>query len=176
MYMWVNSLQLSGLDQARLPGLHKIPQNLFKNITLTSQGFNANGCSLKYRRCSQVFQHYSSPYFTWSHSSLKVMISQAEHTEAQPRSAFGLWSFSSRCTEITLSHSLHVSVPAHNALLHLALYLQCLGNVIVLALNVLVLAYTSFYIPVTAEKIKHICLLQLNHVLENQINIQAESP
>lgn len=94
-------------------------------------------------------------------------------------SAISLWAtlpFSSSCTEITLSHSLHVGVPAQNALLHLALYLQCLGNVIVLALSVLVFAYASFYIPVIAQKTKHICLLQLNHVLENQINIQAESP
>lgn len=69
-----------------------------------------------------------------------------------------------------------MGVPAQNALLHLALYLECLGNVIVLAFSVLVFAYASFYIPVIAAKTKHICLLLFNYVLENQINIQSESP
>lgn len=116
--------------------------------------------------------------------SILHMVPFFPHGQDQPgrvhwsTSEISLWAtppFSSSCTEITLTHSLHVGVPAPNALLHLALYLECLGNVIVLAFSLLVFAYTSF-IPVIAEKTKHICLLLINHVLENQINIQSESP
>lgn len=157
-----------------------VPQNFFKNIKLTSQ------CLIRVIDqwiLSEVQKIYPGvPALLISVLYLVLFFPQGHDQPGRVHwstSEISLWAtppFSSSCTEISLSHSLHAGVPAQNALLHLALYLQCLGSVIVLALNVIVFAYTSFYIPVIAEKTKHICLLQLNRVLENQINTQSASP
>lgn len=156
MHTWVNSLHLSGFDQARLPGLQMVPQNFFKNIKLTSRCFNTSNRPMDalwstedLARCSNTTHLHTAlgpilPSRSWS-----ARQSALEHKWDQP---LGYSPFYSTYTEITLSHSLRAGVPAQNALLHLALYLRCLGNVIILALSVLVFAYTSFCIPLIAEK------------------------
>lgn len=154
MHMWVNTLQLSGFDQARLPGLQMVPQNIFKNIKLTSQCFNTSNRPMDALWSTEDVARCSSP--THLHTAHgPILPSRSWSARHWSTSKISLWAtppFASSCTKITLSHSLHVDVPVQNALSHLALYLHCLGNIVVLAFSVLLFAYTSFYISVIAEK------------------------